>query len=150
MSKKVKVEADAKQIVLNRLIEKGWVWNAHDVKSASGNKIKQNIFFERPPIPIKDLGRKRPDILLYDNKNNKPILKSYSKFLYDNRYGSTVPHLDKELFLSIQIPLISMEDQLKFKKDYKKIQNKVLNNEKRTAALKSNLDELLNTYILKG
>jgi hypothetical protein len=43
-----------------------------------------------------------------------------------------------------------MEDQLKFKKDYKKIQNKVLKNEKRTAALKSNLDELLNTYILKG
>jgi type I site-specific restriction endonuclease len=73
MSKKVKVEADAKQIVLNRLIEKGWVWNAHDVKSASGKKIKQNIFFERPPIPIKELGRKRPDILLYDNKNNKPI-----------------------------------------------------------------------------
>lgn len=66
------------------------------------------------------------------NKNKKIIddlylysfIKSNFKYLNDNKYGSAIPHLDKKLFLDLQIPIIPMEDQLKFRDRQRMIEQK--------------------------
>jgi restriction endonuclease S subunit len=47
-------------------------------------------------------------------KNLYHFLQDRFIFLNNNKYGSAIPHLDKKIFLDLEIPLIPIEDRLKF------------------------------------
>lgn len=53
---------------------------------------------------------KKEDILIVADGQRSGLV-----FLNNNKYGSAIPQLDKKIFLDLEIPLIPMQNQLKFR-----------------------------------
>lgn len=61
----------------------------------------------------------KPDII--DNVYLYLFIVQKFKYLNDNKYGSAIPHLDKNLFLKLRIPLPSKEEQQSIRKKWEEI-----------------------------